>query len=511
MAKIINPEDIRFAMPFSLNKKHRIILLFLCLLLLSIPGCKEGKAPEKSAVQETATQTVLQPGCQGCHPLVRLDINHDFTCTDCHGGNKEGATQDQAHAGLIAQPAHPDQMQKGCGVCHGSQVASAAASPHFTLYNEVNTVRTAFGAQPPLATLREIPTHEAIISPLDLVDDLLRRRCLNCHVYNSGDGYPETKRGTGCAACHLAYTNGKMTSHGFSKSPPDSQCLHCHYGNFVGADYHGRFEHDFNLEYRTPYRTDNTETRPYGVEFHQLTPDIHQQKGMACIDCHSGTELMGKHRASSGKEKAVTCLSCHGWHKGLPVPMDNLHIEAEHLVLTTRLSGKRLVVPQPVHPAHKQYEKKVHCTVCHSQWTFNDQSTHLLRTEHPVHPAWSRLVVQGSREVEEQLDNPTAEGPFLRDKITGKPTPGLWLKGYALRRWENPLVGVGSDGRLHIFRPILDLHLSMVDTNKKVIFDNLSVEPAHRRYLPYTPHTVGKAGAFYTERLKPNLPTEKKP
>ena len=495
-------------MPFRLNIKNHAILVLLCLLALALPGCKKDNAPKKTAVQEPPAR---KPGCQGCHPEIRLDSSHDLACTDCHGGSPEGATREQAHAGLITQPAHPDQMQKACGTCHARQVAQAAASLHFTARNEINAVRTAFGARPPLASLTEIPTHETIGSPLDLADDLLRRRCLRCHVYGSGDSYPETVRGTGCAACHLAYGQGKMTNHSFVKAPADGQCLHCHYGNFVGADYYGRFEHDFNQEYRTPYRTDDRETRPYGVEFHQLTPDIHQQKGMACIDCHSGAELMGGHGATTGSAPAVTCLSCHGWRKGMPLPLNNLQIEADQLVLTTRLTDKKLVVPQPVHPAHRQYGKKAHCTVCHSQWSFNDQSTHLLRTDNPDHPAWSRLSVQGSREVEEQLNNPAPKGPSLRDKISGAPSPSLWLKGYELRRWENPLIGIGPDGMLHIFRPILDLHLSMVDANKKVIFDNLGVEPKQQRYRPYTPHTAGKAGAFFSERLKPSLPTETKP
>ncbi len=498
-------------MPFCLCPKFRAILVPLCLLALAFPGCRESRPPEKPAAQKAVPQPVRQPGCLGCHPTIQLDSRHASACTGCHGGNPKGATQEQAHAGLISQPAHPDRMQKACGTCHARQVAETAFSVHFTAQNEVNLVRSAFGAQAPLATLAEIPIPQTISSPLDLADDLLRRRCLRCHVYNSGDVYPETVRGTGCAACHLAYTNGKMNGHAFVKSPADSQCLHCHYGNFVGADYYGRFEHDFNLEYRTPYRTDGSETRPYGVEFHQLAPDIHQQKGMACIDCHTGAELMGGHGGAGKKEKAATCLSCHGWRTGLPIPLDNLQVEDDQLILTTRLNGKKLVVPRLVHPAHKQYEKKAHCTVCHSQWSFNDQGTHLLRTENPSHPAWSRLSVQGSREVEAQLDNPTGQASSLKDKITGTPIPSLWLKGYELRRWESPLVGVGPDGRLHIFRPILDLHLSMLDANKKVLFDNVGVEPKQHRYLPYTPHTVGKAGAFFSERLKSNLPTETQP
>ena len=114
---------------------------------------------------------------------------------------------------------------------------------------------------------------------------------------------------------------------------------------------------------------------------------------MACIDCHSGAELMGTHTGTPGKAKALTCVTCHGWRKGMPLPLDNLRVEADQLVLTTRLSGKKLVVVQPAHPAHNQYEKKAHCTVCHSQWSFNDRSTHLLRTDNPDHPAWARLSV----------------------------------------------------------------------------------------------------------------------
>ena len=51
----------------------------------------------------------------------------------------------------------------------------------------------------------------------------------------------------------------------------------------------------------------------------------------------------------------------------------------------------------------------------------------------------------------------------------------------------------------------------MVGPDKKAIFDNVGVEPKRLRYLPYTPHTIGKAGAFFGERLKPNLPIETKP
>ena len=477
------------------------LLLAAGLGFLLLAGC--GHGPEKTAVpvQAPPVEPPREPGCRGCHEL-HLDPPHDLACTECHGGDNTAHGQQAAHAGLIAKPAHPDRMAASCGRCHPGQVQAAAASAHFTLAGEVNTVRRAFGAIEPLASATRIPEHQEAASPLALADDMLRRRCLRCHVYSSGDTYPETRRGTGCAACHLEYEGGGMRGHAMVKSPADSQCLHCHYGNFVGADYHGRFEHDFGVEYRTPYRGEGESPRPYGVEFHQLVPDIHQRAGMACIDCHSGAELMGLHGGAGKKAVTVSCSSCHDRKQG-GKPMDGLRQEAGRLILTTRRTGKQLVVPQLTHPAHRQYGKTVHCTVCHSQWSVSDQPTHLLRLDRPDFDRWCELTVQGSFEVEQNLGSGEAS---MADGFSGEIRPGLWLMGYGLRRWEQPLVGHGEDGMLRLHRPILDLHLSMVDQQGAVRFDNIGPRREARRFLPYTPHTTGKAGAFYKERLRVNLP-----
>jgi hypothetical protein len=48
-------------------------------------------------------------------------------------------------------------------------------------------VRGAFGAKEKINSVAEIQTPEKISSILDLTDDLLRRRCLICHPYSSGD------------------------------------------------------------------------------------------------------------------------------------------------------------------------------------------------------------------------------------------------------------------------------------------------------------------------------------
>lgn len=479
----------------------------LVLLVLMFTGCSQ-ESTEKQDAPKPLT------GCQQCHQYT-LDAAHDLACIACHGGDEHGQTVADAHSELISEPAHPDRMAKGCGQCHQDLVDGAQQALHFTLANEVNAVRAVFGAAESLATLTEIPVHGSIETVLDLADDLLRRRCLRCHVYSNGDTYPETMRGTGCAACHLQYRGGELKSHTFMRLPTDDQCLHCHYGNFVGADFYGRFEHDFSLEFRTPFPTGPSHPRPYGVEYHQLAPDIHQTKGMNCIDCHSGPHLMGKgHGSTTGEHVTpISCESCHQWQGGSTLPLTNLAVENGNLVLTPRLGGKRLTVPTLRHPAHQTYGKKTACVVCHAQWNFNDEGTHLMRHDEEDYDPWMLLTVQGSFEVENQLEtNLFGEGegyevPFMRDKITGTPYLGIWFKGYKLRRWEYPLIGRDVDGILKMYRPILDLHLSYVNAEEEVIFDSVGAMDKNHGLRPYTPHTIGRAGAFFQQRLTDNLAT----
>ncbi len=87
--------------------------------------------------------------CQGCHKF-ELDADHRMACTACHAGNAAAGSPEEAHRGMIARPAHPDQMAKACGPCH-QQVHAVRTSMHFTLAKEINLVRRALGADKPLA------------------------------------------------------------------------------------------------------------------------------------------------------------------------------------------------------------------------------------------------------------------------------------------------------------------------------------------------------------------------
>ena len=465
---------------------NRLFALLFALLLL--PG---------DAFAAVAAVPVGASGCVACHGDIRLDAAHNLACTACHSGQGGEQEQQAAHAGLIVRPAHPDSMAQTCGSCHQAQVERAKGAGHFTLANKINAVRAHFGATKRLAGPNAIPVADPASSPQALADDLLRRRCLRCHVYGPGDHYPAVSHGSGCAACHLPFQNGRLQAHTFAR-PADNRCLSCHYGNYVGSDYHGRSEHDYHWEYRTPYAPTGYGPRPYGLEYRDLTPDIHQQRGLVCIDCHQDSGHNAK--------PSVRCASCHDWRPGQPVPpVRTLKADGGLLVLTSRADGRIHPVPPLQHPAHREFGRTVACQVCHAQWGSNDSTTHLLLTHTEDFDPWEELTVQGSSEVESLLShNLYSDDPerpaAMRDGLTGEVRPGVWLQGFTQRRFEQLLVRRDTDGVIKVFRPILDLRLSLVDADDNPLVDNLT--GADNGLRPYTPHTTGPAGLFYRDRFQ---------
>lgn len=494
---------------------HRLLLTTLLILSPIACGPDRGPAPGPSAGFSTAKDqgsTTAPPsgktagaraGCLACHDY-QAELHPGLNCTGCHAGDDLAATRELAHSGLITAPGGPAHLLEKCGPCHPRETEAIEQSRHFTLSGEINPVRRHFGATRDIAAARDIPVTEKPATPLALADDLLRRHCLRCHVYHRGDDYGETRRGSGCAACHLEYRDGKLVSHRFLAVPGDRQCLACHYDNRVGADYYGYFAHDLREEFRTPFQPDGSRPpRPHGLEVHRLQADVHQRAGLACLDCHTGL-----HR---GGATTITCAACHLWRPGQPLPSANLGASEGELRLTGKTGNRVHLVPPARDPAHALYGAKADCAVCHAQWGFNDQGKHLLRTDVENYQEWDDLIVQGSSEVETQLLNSlygkSATPPIMTDKFSGRSLSGLWLQTFAMRRWESPLIGRDSKGLLRVMRPSLDLHLSWLNEQGEARFDGVAGKGETLR--PYTPHTIGKAGAFYQQRLHETPPPPK--
>jgi hypothetical protein len=435
---------------------------------------------------------------------VTLDSAHRFDCEHCHQTIGDRQNKSDQHPPILARPAHPDHADRICGKCHQNETVMVKENRHYTLVGHIEAVRAAFAGE--LQSEQSANTSRFPVSArtnpetvAELAEDLLSRRCLRCHVYYPGDPYPQVFHGTGCASCHLAFAGGALASHEFNASPADERCLSCHYGNHVGSDYLGRYEHDLNEEYRTPYRVSPERIPPFGVEYHQLAPDVHQSAGMVCIDCHEMKEVMG-----TGLRAA--CSDCH--KQADHIASESISRDDLKRSFTSAATGRIYSVPQMTDQAHERYGDRFSCQVCHAQWSFNDGSVYLLRIDHEEFDDFSKLSVDGSSEVQRIISShihPDGDllEPFMTDKFSGEPVPGIWLRGFIERRWERLELVEEADGKVYVARPIVDLHLSWIDGDEQVRFDNVSsASPGTRRYAP---HTIGKAGLYYEQRLSPFL------
>jgi len=201
----------------------------------------------------------------------------------------------------------------------------------------------------------------------------------------------------------------------------------------------------------------------------------------------------------------LTCLSCHAPVLA-PDALQALSETDGRRQLTTVSTGKRLDVPVLKDSVHERYGRQVACQVCHGQWSFADHGNHLLRQDSPDYEPWRDLTRQGSSEIETKLAVALSQGGAdqeltMVDGVTGRSVPGVWLQAYELRRWEEMNTCLDPQGVLQVCRPILDLHLSFVNRDSEVVFDGVRPVAGTQVMQPYTPHTTGRAGAFYRQRL----------
>jgi hypothetical protein len=435
-----------------------------------------------------------------------------------------------------------------------------------TSAGEINPTRYLWGAQPrgqkpflnrPLEGYSGIPDPE---QSRQGVDDLLRRRCLRCHLNTRGLGRYGDWRAEGCAACHLPYgpdglsqsgdraiqslmkdirqgkqlqRKGFPLKHQFTRVVPTTQCLTCHNGHRVGMDYVGLAERDYEASYRFTAPDGESPSLIYGLDPRRMPPDIHHEKGLGCIDCHNGREVMGPgpvaHQA--GDQVAIRCQDCHGTPdrgpktKKLPSraekdqgtvtewvvdsrgnPLSNVRREANRTILISRVTGNRHRIPTlngsdvPVEhriPAHIQ---KMECHSCHAFWGYQDFGFHLIREERADYQKWAALWMQNDPQVQELLRNNLPQNPKqwapprARDYLDGSLRPGIWFAGYSYRRLENPIFGINERGLTSVFRPFHQFVVSQVDAAGKVLMDSRIMRTRDGRpglgFNPYAPHTI---------------------
>jgi hypothetical protein len=424
---------------------------------------------------------LLAEDCISCHHIEKFDErNHDFSCTECH--IKPEKRENYNHkADIIAHPDSLEHVEIFCAKCHEQDIKSVKSSLHVSLKNEINKTRKSWGIHDSNVTLQSLPyPNDTIHKPEDLVDDMLRRKCLKCHIGNQGSGERGMFRGKGCMSCHMEYAeDGRYKGsdltikdkypyakiHTMSQDTPMSACLSCHNKIFVGTDYLGLFPVDHDKSYRAPISKEGMYPQKiYGTNYHHLKEDIHFQKDLTCKDCHKKDEIMGAHMEGKTSQK-VTCKECHA-----DISFNEAH----------------------------QYHNNVACSACHASWQMSNYELSVFRDDIADYAKWKNLTSQEDAYLENFLNKviktKSTPRPYMPDWVDKTMQKGLWYSGWRFRRWEHVFLGNDEDGMVKILRPIFQYRISYRDENAQMIFNDVHQIEGQKieDFSPYSPHTITK-------------------
>ncbi len=498
-----------------------------------------------------AAQPADSAGCLACHagiePISDTPIKKNMSCTTCHRGDNNGKTVEEAHKGMWANPSDFRVVDQACGTCHREEVANNKKSLHATMAGMISGTRFANGAQKTkgamfatyattdddgtvpaqrgaVKSLQQIPSYDAG-KPTGLdnhpIDDYLREQCLRCHLWSGGGSNAADLRASGCAACHVEYSKtgkyegndkaidktkaGRPKAHRMTRKVSSLQCQACHNrGGRTGVSYFGMMESD---EYGSPWGTkagDKAGEKLHGKFYNHLAGDVHYQKGMACIDCHTKSDLHGDGNMYSKREQAVEirCESCHGtvkeysklttaWGNVLP----NLKRDAGKVVLTTKIDNVAKVVPQVRDAALKgspdaraakalaAHNEKLECYACHAKWAPQCYGCHV------------------------QQDLATKSNDWINTKVGADPSRGgtagarektayKWSETRSYLRWESPVLGINSRGKVSPFIPGCQVIFTQIGPDGKATQHNKVFTNGEGysglSHAPIQPHTISK-------------------
>ena len=325
--------------------------------------------------------------------------------------------------------------------------------------------------------------------------DLARKECMQCHLWSQGRavrgriGFDGDYRGEGCAACHVEYAidglsesrdkqrvrgqPGHPRRHTMTAAPKTDTCTSCHYGDAsIGLHFRGLSQLPPNTPGGPdiPGTTDRQLNRTFYLDDPAICPpDLHHERGMHCIDCHTKDDVMGDGMLHGQMEHAVeiSCEACHGTFDAPTslrtergTPLTHLRREGDRVLLTSKVSGKEHVVPQvvnvldPEHPSFSPLASEamtaVHgdleCYTCHAGWNVNFLGFHFSRIE-----ALSQL-----------------------DLLGGKRTPGrVTTQEKVFATWKSFYAGRNETGRIAPYLTGFSTMGSVWDEERNLVLDQV--------------------------------------
>ncbi len=387
--------------------------------------------------------------CLSCHTDEKLDPAHDprvIGCASCHLGDALAIDKEQAHKGMVINPGDLRVVEKTCGIegCHPTDVKKVMNSLMATNRGIIGTLLYYWGetdSQDTELTVRELMES----GETSLALDYFRKLCATCHLWkqkNDLPGAPDffNEKGGGCSACHYQLPEGETVQGvaGFDdktetkkkkahpliiKKVAEENCIRCHNrSGRIGLSYTGIFESE---GYGTPYEHGGMNSKQLpGQRFYlEIAEDIHHQKDMACIDCHTRNEIMGDGTSYAHYEDQleISCEMCHSKNPGVTHKGDivtNISEKDGKFQMVGRVNDKVYPLALPKEGVCDfGGHKRITCEACHSTWVPQCYGCHAKRDETRMH----------------------------LDKLSLKETPGMWEEGRSYIRYEKPMLALWKD------------------------------------------------------------------
>lgn len=436
------------------------LLTFFLLVIVLVLVVRENLTQRPDRLYQTTSGQVEM--CLSCHKTEKLDPAHDakmLGCSPCHLGDTLAIDKDKAHKGIVKNPGDLRVVEKTCGIegCHAPDVKKVKNSLMATNRGILATLLYYWG---------EADNQDGDFSVEKLIEsgdtslalDYFRKLCGTCHLWKQKGDLPGFfgEKGGGCTACHFTQPEAKTTAKDkkphplITKKVEIQNCVRCHNrSGRIGISYTGVYESE---NYGTPYTNGgmSTLTLPGDRYYLELPADIHYQRGMICIDCHTRPEIMGDgtNYAHYEQQLEIKCESCHiDQTKGTDqVPgltrknnkMDNIQLKNGKFILVNKFAETKHHPLNPVKNGvcNDKNHLRLGCESCHSPWVPQCYGCH---------------VKQDMRETH-------------LDKLTMKETPGWWEEGRSYLRYERPMLAIWHD-QVVIVTPGCQDVVTLVDEN----------------------------------------------
>lgn len=305
---------------------RRYLLAFFSFVVLLMSGCGGG-TPESQ--------------CERCHAGLELASPTHQDCIECHGGDATIRDKKAAHATMMGprNPSDPKFWDKSCGQCHDYQLQRMKSNLMFTNTGFIKNIRLtweggedklyATTAQQQFDANGESVDHHSVLNLRNLSGELYRKYCSLCHVGMESNRSWKASHASGCAACHFPFNEngtyqgndlamrGKWphsASHRMEPLPTNEVCFRCHNrSGRIALSYQGLNDGN-NGGVPVNHAFPGPDVISGARNITHIQADIHHDKGLECIDCHTSRDLMGDGYAYENMylQTEVACEDCHG-------------------------------------------------------------------------------------------------------------------------------------------------------------------------------------------------------